>query len=153
MGVEGLCTATPSGTDTSRLQGHPQHPEEEQPHITSPPFHWLPSTHPLTWPFQTPGLRQGGLQGTPSLRLLLHSPVWTRKQSRASSLFLTFFSPLNIKQDHMHKPHVHAHSTQWRVSHFASFQSSKIPGQWCRADITPQISIMPLSIPAPTLAK
>lgn len=162
-GCRGTSRSTPSETDTNWLQCHPPEPREgtapyHQPHssLAAQEAAGCPALTPSTHPSRCPGLRQGGLQAglaTPSLQLLLHSPVWTRKRRRASSLFLTFFSPVNKKQNHMHKPHVRAHSTQWRVLHFASFQHSKIPGQWCRADITPQISIIPLSVPVRTLAK
>lgn len=164
MGVEELCAAIPSGTDTNWLQCHPLAPREgtaphHQPHssLAVQEGAGCPVLTPSPHPSSHPALRQESLQAglaTPSLWLLLHSPVWTRKWRQASSLFLTFFfPPLNKKQNHMHKPHVRTHSTQWRGLHFASFQRSKIPGLWCRADITLQISILPLSIPVPTQNK
>lgn len=140
----------------------PQHPEKEQPYITTPLLTgcprgcWLPCTHPLTSPLQMPWAQAGGSPrwiGHP-IPLAAPSQPCVNQEVEASQQFIfsLFFSPLNKKQNRMHKPHVRAHSTQWRVLHFASFQCSEIPGQWCRADI-PQISIMPLSTPGPTLAK
>lgn len=135
----------------------PWYPEKEQSHITSPTPRWLPCTHPLTSPLQMPWAQAReapGWTGHP-IPLAAPSQPCVNQEVEASQQFIFnfFFPPLNKKQNHMHKPHVRAHSTQGRVLHFASFQHSKIPRQWCRADITPQISIMPLSIPAPTLAK
>lgn len=102
---------------------------------------WLPHTHPLTSPLQMPWTQARGSPGWTGYPIPLAAPSqpYVNQEVEASQQFIFnfFFSPLNKKQNRMHKPRIRAHSTQWRVLHFASFQHSKIPRQWCRADITP----------------